>query len=144
MRKLIFILIIVFPTISAKAQTDLDIVDSIIGTSFFELEERLSQMGVEFFINENTVGYSNGLSADVYIQKNNSIRLWDMHFSTIYNKKLKLTTRSAIKTIFIRYVNTNINDLKEFFAYEEPISTKQIKYDKEMGEKLSHFKITLK
>ena len=50
MKKVILLIAIVFSGMLAQAQTDLDIVNSIIGNPFSEFENTLKEMGLEYYI----------------------------------------------------------------------------------------------
>jgi hypothetical protein len=102
----------------------------------------LTDLGLEYYIT-----YKDKAEIELYIVKNNSIRVWNIKFHDIYtftdnSRKVKnMFGENLVYEIFVRYRHSNLNDLKEFHAYDVPESTKYMTYDKNMGRNVSHLKV---
>lgn len=144
MKKLILIIAIVFSGVLMQAQTDLDIANSIIGKPLPKLEQILTDLGLEFYITDNSDN-----NTTLYISINNSVRLWEIKSEDLYRERkvgnsvqFILAGENLITEIFVRYRHSNLNDLRDFNAYELPENTKFRTYEKALGTKISHFRIT--
>ena len=120
--------------------TDIDIANALIAKKGTQLDEVLQTFHIDYWITGN-----NGEGKrDIYIQYHNSIRLWQIVvgdvFRTINDNSIKVADNIIIE-VFIRYRHSNLNDLRDFFAYEKPSNTDFTTYEKENGAKLSHFRI---
>jgi len=142
MKKLLLIITLFLFSILTQAQTDFDIVKLIIGNNISTVDTVLSHFDLEYYItlNEKT-------DMELYIVKNNSVRIWKIKFSDIYTfgdnsrKNKSMIGENLIYEIFVRYRHSNLNDLREFFSYEVPKSTKYMTYEKEHGTVLSHLRV---
>lgn len=144
MKKIILIIVIVFSGMLMQAQTDLDIANSIIGKPLPKLEQILTDLGLEFYITDNSDN-----NTTLYISINNSVRLWEIKSEDLYRERkvgnsvqFILAGENLITEIFVRYRHSNLNDLRDFNAYELPENTKFRTYEKALGTKISHFRIT--
>ena len=138
MKKLTLIIAVMLIGITLRAQTDLAIAEAIIGRPFVEIEERLNDIGVEYYITSES-----NFTATLYIYKENSVRLWDINRSNLYRTRkvdgvdiTVLAGEDLINEIFVRYRHSNLNDLKEFYEYELPKNTEFREYEKSLGAKL--------
>ena len=120
--------------------TDLDIANALIAQKGTQLNAILQTFHIDYWITgDNETG-----KQDVFIQYNNSVRLWQIStgsvFRTTNDNSIKVAEDIIIE-VFIRYRHSNLNDLRDFFAYLKPHDTDFTKYEKEPGAKLSHFRI---
>lgn len=144
MRMLILITAIVFGSILIQAQTDIEIVNSLIGKPYSDFEQTLDKTGFKYYITDKEEG-----SVIFYIQKETSIRKWKIEYGDLYrthgvreSEVTVLAGKDLISKIFIRYRHSNIGDLTEFFEYEVPEDTKYRKYEKSFGKDVSHLIVT--
>ncbi len=151
MKKLTLIIAILFSGMLIQAQTDLVILDSIIGKPIAEIEQKLNELNLEYYI---TLNNSEKGSMEIYIQKENSVRSWAITYSNYIKVKIDDGTKRGfyiesriakvvVVEVFVRYRHSNIYDLREFFEYETPINTENCEYEKSNGSKLSHLKAKL-
>jgi len=145
MKKYIIILTAILLSGLLQAQTnidDLEIANRMIAKNKVELIKTLDTLDVEYWVTSKTA-----TTMDIYIQYNNSVRLWQINYGDIIriigNREVTVATDVA-KEIFVRYRHSNMNDLKHFFLYEKPENTESKVYEKENGDKLSHFRISLR
>jgi len=143
MKKIILVLTIVLSGIAIQAQTDLEIANAIIGKPASDIEKLLDELELEYYIT-----LENEYVITVYIAKNNSVRLWELKHKDLYRTVLveniardALAGKDLIVEIFVRYRHDNLNDLREFNAYEAPESSTYRMYDKSGGDKVSHLKV---
>ncbi|MBL6943347.1 MAG: hypothetical protein ISR56_03195 [Bacteroidales bacterium] len=143
MKKLTLCFLIVFSIVEVHSQTDYEIANLLIGRNISEIDTVLTNLDLEYYktLKDKT-------SIEFYLVKNNSVRLWKVDYHNIFarskvNGKLEQTplAKDVITEIFIRYRHSNLNDLKEFFAYEIPEKSKYYLYEKNHGAKLSHLKV---
>ncbi len=121
---------------------DLEIANSIIAKNKTELIKTLDTLNIEYWVTAKSV-----TTMDIYIQYNNSVRLWQINYGDIIriigNREVTVASDVA-KEIFVRYRHSNLNDLKNFYMYKKPENTESKVYEKENGDKLSHFRVSLR
>lgn len=121
---------------------DLEIANSIIAKNKTELIKTLDTLNIEYWVTAKSV-----TTMDIYIQYNNSVRLWQINYGDIIriigNREVTVASDVA-KEIFVRYRHSNLNDLKHFYIYKKPENTESKVYEKENGDKLSHFRVSLR
>ena len=138
---LILITLSLFCTLS-QAQTDFDIAKQLIGNNISIVDTVLIDYELEYYIT-----YRDENELELYLVKNNSVRVWNIKFSDIYTftdkyrKEKNMIGEELIYEIFVRYRHSNLNDLREFFAYEIPKSTKYMIYEKNLGKNVSDMKV---
>lgn len=142
MKKLFLTITLFIFGILIHAQTDFDIVKLIIGNNISTVDTVLTDLELEYYIT-----LKGKTDMELYIVKNNSVRLWKIKFSDIYTfndnsrKNKTMIGEELIYEVFVRYRHSNLNDLREFFTYEVPKSTKYMTYEKEHGAVLSHLRV---
>jgi len=142
MKELLLIITLSFFGVLTQAQTDLEIVNLIIGNNISTIDTVLSNLDIEYYIT-----YNDKKDMELYIVKNNSVRLWKIKYSDIYTysdtskKNKNIIGENIIFEVFVRYRHSNINDLREFFSYEVPKTTKYMTYEKDHGKVLSHLRV---
>lgn len=138
---LVFITLSLFCTLS-QAQTDFDIAKQLIGKNISTIDTLLTNLELEYYIT-----FKDEKEIEFYLVKNNSVRVWGIKYSDIYTftdkyrKEKNMMGEKLIYDIFVRYRHNNINDLREFFTYEIPKSTKYMIFEKSLGKNISHMKV---
>lgn len=142
MKKLALCLLTVFTIVEVHSQTDFEVAKLLIGMNISSVDTVLLDLGLEYY---KTFEDKNEL--EFYLVKNNSVRVWNIKYSDIYsfkdkNRKVKnMMGEDLIYEVFIRYRNNNINDLREFYDYDMPKSTKYMVYKKNLGKNISDMKV---
>lgn len=124
-----------------KTFTDFDIAIALIGMDTKNLDEIIQSYDVEYWITDNSEG-----KVTLYITNGESIKRWTLHFGNLVreiNGVQHTILKDIIKEVYIRYRHSNMNDLKDFFAYEIPEDEKYKIFEKELGREVSHMKITI-
>ncbi len=140
MKKFILILIL-FSYGSLYSQTDLEIAKALIGKKALHIEETLDTIGIEEYyitVDKEDVIY-------LFISKNNSVRQWELTHQSFIGPSRRYLGADVIVSIFVRYRNANINDLREYNSYS--ITSKKddcCSYEKKMGQFNSHLKVKLR
>lgn len=120
--------------------TDIDIADALIAQQGTQLDEILQTFPINYWI----TGNNEEGKRDVFIQYNNSVRLWKIIvgdvFRTINDNSIKVADNIIVE-VFVRYRHSNLNDLRDFFSYEKPADKDFTKYEKELGDMISHLRI---
>jgi hypothetical protein len=144
MKKIIFISALVLSGILIQAQTDIEIANSLIGRPYSDIKRILDEHNLVYYITAD-----DEYSAVIYIENNNSIKLWEIKHSNLYReitvngkKILNLAGNDLVLEIFVRYRHSNLNDLREFHSYEVPENTEHRTYEKSYGSKISHLRVT--
>ena len=146
MKKLFLLILISIISFQVQSQTDLEIADAIIGKPYSKLDGILTEMGIEFYITSDKES-----KVTLYLSKNNSVRLWEIKHEDL-ERSVKVNNAyqyvnvgvDLILEIYVRYRHSNLNDLKEFHSYELHEEIKFREYEKSMGDKLSHLRVTQK
>ena len=121
---------------------DLDIATALIAKKGDQVKEILNTFDIEYWFTNLDEGYHT-----IYIQYNNSVRVWGIKIGSIYrsiNNKVVMVASDIVEEVRVRYRHNNLNDLKHFYAFEKPQDTDFVKYEKELGKNMSHFKIVQK
>ena len=125
--------------IAGAQLTDLDITKALIGKPGADIETTLDSFDIDYWITEQSDG-----NTTVYIAYNNSVRAWSIDVHNITRVMFGVTrtvAKDVVTKIFIRYRHSNLNDLRDFHAYQVPKDTETLKYEKEQGSNLSHLKV---
>ena len=130
---------LLYAFITSAQLTDLDIASSLIGKPGEEIETILDEFEIEYWITDQKEG-----KVTIFISYNNSIRMWKVSGGYISREilgKTKTVARDVITQVFIRYRHSNLNDLRDFYTYEQPPDQEFLKYEKSLGSAISEFNI---
>jgi len=145
-KQLFFVLTIIIVTgMPSNAQTDIEVAKLLIGQSFDKIDSILTANKITYYITGDEKE-----EATVYIQKNQSVRMWKITHHNTSRKEITETSYSmvfvpnGIAEIYIRYKHNALNDLRDFFNEIIPKENPAFIVEKSMGIKMSDIKITLK
>ena len=149
MRSLVLSIVLLFIAITSHSQiNDLDLVNMLIGKNIEDLDSILISTGYDYTITSQK-GYEGvATKLDIYIDSQfGGVKLWELESQKYRVKGIYATEGyipgkiyNYVSTIFVRYRNNNIGDLKDFKSYEIP-KNDTIEYEKELGGRLSHLKV---
>ena len=122
--------------------SDLEIAKRLINQPAEKLASIIENFNYEIYITN-----SNENSIQFYLQRgNNSVRSYVLKIGDIYketdSEKTAIAT-NICREVFVRYYHENLNDLRDFYSYDTPASTKYVTYEKSLGEQKSHLRITM-
>lgn len=143
MKRLLLTITLLLIGLFIQAQTDIEIVEALIGKPFSKMESILKEMGLTYYVTSDK-----DQKATIYIEKENSIRLWDIQHNDLYRtsyitgeEMTALAGSDLMIEIFVRYRHSNLYDLREFYEYEIPENNEYREYEKELGSKVSHLRV---
>ncbi len=118
---------------------DLDIAKALIGKKVEKVEDIIKHCNVEYWVTKNNEG-----KMFIFITYSESIRAWKLNIGDVYSEiagNVRKVGSNIVTEVHIRYRHNNMNDLRHFYLYEKPEDEQHRKFEKELGQDVSHFKI---
>ena len=128
-----------FMVTAQSSFNDLNIAKKLIKVDSSKIYNIFENYNIKYWVVNKTKN-----NIEVFIQYNNSVRLWIIKLGDInykYNDKVFTQNKNVVIEIFIRYRYSNFNDLKQLNSYKTPNNEEFVYFEKNLGSRIASFKI---